>query len=162
MNSKSKLLLLLSLLVCGLTVGRGKILTRFPFAFRHYAIYNQYYILNNCYSRALLATMASFGLIVVGELVGTGLVVDVEPNWVLARVNAVIASEIKRTYTGLAANLPALELSTSADGERLDGSKTLASYSINESTPVYVRPAPIAGAYSHLLAAIFAFSRLND
>ena len=113
--------------------------------------------------RRISPTMASFSLVVLGEqaLVGTGIIVDVKSNWVLAKANESIIAKVKQTWPP-ATTLPPLLLSSTANGDSFDGGRTLESYGINESTPIYVRTVPAAGAYSHYLAAIFAFSRLND
>ena len=108
--------------------------------------------------------MASFSLVVLGEqaLVGTGIVVDVKADWTLAKVKHSVVLAIKEESPVLAASLPPLLLSSTANGELLDGGRTLESYGINDSTSIHARTVPVAGGYSHEIAALFAFNRLND
>ena len=95
--------------------------------------------------------MASFSLVVLGEqaLVGNGIVVDVKADWVVAKVKHSVVSAIKEESPSLAVSLPPVLLSSTANGEPLDGGRTLESYGINESTPIYVRTVPAAGSYLH-------------
>ena len=62
------------------------------------------------------------------------------------------------------ANLPAFKFyKTENDSVELNPLESVASLLDNNGAKVvYVRPVPAAGAYLHELAAIFAFSRLND
>ena len=106
--------------------------------------------------------MSSIELIVLGDLVGSGIVIEVNSNWAVAKANSLITSELRQAFAGSSTAVPPLLLSTSVGGDPLEGGRTLASYGINESTPIYIRAVPAAGAYSHYLAALFAFNRLNN